>query len=98
MSRAAEIFKSLPRLLLAAGLVAAGLVALFVLGWIVAVMMLGFYLVFAARRMLSRQPPGGQQRASAGESAIIEGEFKVEDEGRIEREGSPPDSRDRSGS
>jgi len=91
------MFKAMPRLLLAVGLVAAGLVALFVAGWIVAVTLLGFYLYFAVRGMLSRQPPGSRQRASRGGSAIIEGEYKVEDEGRIEREDPPPDSRDRSG-
>jgi membrane protein implicated in regulation of membrane protease activity len=98
MSRFAEIFKASARVLLAVGLIAAGLVALFVLGWIVAVAMLGFYLYFAVRRMLSRPPPRRRQRASAGESAIIEGEFKLDDQARIEREDFPSDSRDRSGS
>ena len=98
MSRAAEILKSLPRLLLAIGLVAVGLVALFVAGWIVAVTILGLYLYVIVRRMLSRQPRRPRQGASDGGSAIIEGEFKVEDEGRITREDSPPAARDRSAS
>jgi len=98
MSRAAEIFKSLPRLLLSVSLIAAGLVALFVVGWILAVTVLGLYLYVTVRRMLSRRPPRGQQRASAGEAEIIEGEFKVEDEGRIGHEDSPSPSRDRSAS
>ncbi len=98
MSRIAEIFKAIPRLLLAIGLVAAGLVALFVAWWIAVILILGFALAVAVRRMLSRQPPCSRQPASDGGSAIIEGEFKVEDEGRIEREDSPPHSRDRSGS
>jgi EamA domain-containing membrane protein RarD len=83
MARIAEILKSIPRVLLAVGLVALGLIALFVAWWIAVLLILGFALYVAVRRVLPRKP------ASGGAPAIIEGEF------RIEREDSP--SRDRSG-
>ncbi len=71
-------------MLIAAGLVALGLAALFVAWWIAVILVLAFTLYVAVRRMLPRK------RAPGGAPAIIEGEF------RIEREDSPP--RDRSGS
>ncbi len=81
MAQIAESFKSIPRVLLAVGLVALGLIALFVAWWIAVILILGFALYVAVRRML--------KPASGGAPEIIEGEF------RIEREDSPP--RDRSG-
>jgi len=84
MAQIAEILKSIPRVLLAVGLVALGLIALLVAWWIAVILILGFALYVAVRRVLPRKP------ASGGAPAIIEGEF------RIEREDSPP--RDRSGS
>ena len=84
MAQIAEILKSIPRVLLAVGLVALGLIALFVVWWIAVILILGFALYVAVRRVPPRKP------ASGGAPAIIEGEF------RIEREDSPP--RDRSGS
>jgi len=83
MARIAEILKSIPRVLLAVGLVALGLIALFVAWWIAVILVLGFVLYVAVRRVLQSKP------ASGGAPAIIEGEF------RIEREESP--RRDRSG-
>jgi len=83
MVQIAEILKSIPRVLAAAGLVALGLIALFVAWWIAVILILGFALYVAVRRILPRKP------ASGGAPAIIEGEF------RIEREDPPP--RDRSG-
>lgn len=82
MAQIAEFFKSIPRMLLAVGLVAVGLIALFVAWWIAVILILGFALYVAVRRMLKPAPGGAP--------AVIEGEF------RIEREDSPP--RDRSGS
>jgi hypothetical protein len=82
MAQIAELFKSIPRVLLAVGLVVLGLIALFVAWWIAVILILGFALYVAVRRMLTRSP------ASDGASEI-EGEF------RIERENPPP--RDRSG-
>ena len=84
MVQIAGILRSIPRVLLAAGLVALGLIALLVAWWIAVVLILAFALTVAARRMLPRTPAPG------GAPAIIEGDF------RIEREDSPP--RDRSGS
>ncbi len=84
MVQIAGILRSIPRVLLAAGLVALGLIALFVAWWIAVILVLAFALAVAARRMLPRKPAPG------GAPAIIEGEF------RIEREDSP--RRDRSGS
>ena len=86
MVQIAEILRSIPRVLLAAGLVALGLIALFVAWWIAVILILGFTFTVAVWRMLPRKPPP----ASGGAPEIIEGEF------RIEREDSPP--RDRSGS
>ncbi len=82
MARIAAFFKSIPRVLLGVGIVALGLIALFVAWWIAVVLVLGFALYVAAGRMLAPAPRGAPE--------IIEGEF------RIEREDSPP--RDRSGS
>ena len=82
MSRIAEILKSIPRVLLAIGLVAAGLIAFFVAWWIAVVLILGFALTIAVRGMLPRRPPPG----SGGAPAVIEGEYKVEGESRIERD------------
>ena len=84
MVQIAGILRSIPRVLLAAGLVALGLIALFVAWWTAVILILAFALTVAARRMLPRKPAPG------GAPAIIEGEF------RIEREDSP--RRDRSGS
>jgi EamA domain-containing membrane protein RarD len=83
MAQIAELFKSIPRVLLAVGLVVLGLIALFVAWWVAVILILGFALYVAVRRMLTRSP------ASGGAPEIIEGEF------RIERENPPP--RDRSG-
>ena len=83
MVQIAGILRSIPRVLLAAGLVALGLAALFVAWWIAVILVLAFALAVAVRRMLPQKPAPG------GAPAIIEGEF------RIEREDSPP--RDRSG-
>ncbi len=82
MVQIAGILRSIPRVPLAAGLVALGLIALFVAWWTAVILILAFAV--AARRMLPRKPARG------GAPAIIEGEF------RIEREDSPP--RDRFGS
>ncbi len=82
MSRIAAILKSIPRVLLAIGLVAAGLIAFFVAWWIAVVLILGFALTIAVRGMLPRRPPPG----SGGARAVIEGEYKVEGESRIERD------------
>jgi len=84
MVQIAEIIRSIPRVLLGAGIIALGLIALFVAWWIAVILVLAFALWVAVRRMLPRKPGPG------GAPAIIEGEF------RIEREDSPP--RDRSGS
>ena len=84
MVQIAGILRSIPRVLLAAGLVALGLIALLVAWWIAVALILAFALIVAVRRMLPQKPAPG------GAPAIIEGEF------RIEREDSPP--RDRSGS
>jgi hypothetical protein len=83
MTRIAEILRSIPRVLLGAGIIAFGLIALFVAWWIAVILVLAFALYVAVRRVLPRKPAPG------GAPAIIEGEF------RIEREDSPP--RDRSG-
>jgi hypothetical protein len=82
MSQIAEILKSIPRVLLAVGLLAAGLIALFVAWWIAVVLILGFALTIAVRGMLPRKPPP----ATGGGSEIIEGEYRVEKESRIERD------------
>lgn len=81
MDRIAAILKSIPRVLLGIGLVAAGLVAFFVAWWIAVVLVLGLALYVAVRSMLPRKP------ASGGAPAVIEGEY------RIEREDSPPRGR-----
>ena len=80
MARIAAFFKSIPRVLVGVGIVALGLIAFFVAWWIAVVLVLGFALYVAVRRMLAPAPRGAPE--------IIEGEF------RIEREDSPP--RDRS--
>jgi hypothetical protein len=90
MSQIAEIFKTIPRVLLTVGLLAAGLIALFVAWWIALALILGFALYVAVRRLLPRKPP-----ASGGGSEIIEGEYRVEGERRIEHEDSPPRDRSR---
>ena len=82
MARIAAFFKSIPRVLVGVGIVALGLIALFVAWWIAVVLVLGFALYAAVRRMLTPAPRGAP--------AVIEGEF------RIAREDSLP--RDRSGS
>jgi hypothetical protein len=82
MSRIAEVLKSIPRLLLAIGLVAAGLIAFFVAWWIAVVLILGFALYVAVRGVLPRKPPPG----SGAGSEIIEGEYRIEKESRIERD------------
>ncbi|MGC2519886.1 MAG: hypothetical protein WA373_12365 [Burkholderiales bacterium] len=94
MFQIADLFKAIPRVLLTVVLVAAGLVAVLVAWWIAVILILAFALYIAVRRMLPRKPPPSPE----GGSAIIEGEYRVEDESRIEREHSPPRSRDRSGS
>lgn len=86
MIQIAEIFKAIPRALLIVGVVAAGLMALFVAWWIAVIMILGFSLYVAVLRILARNPA----QASGGGPAIIEGEYRVEGEGRIERHDSTP--------
>ena len=81
MVQIAEILKSIPRVLLALGLLALGLIALFVAWWIAVILILGFALYVAVRRVLPRKPAPG------GAAEIIEGEF------RIEREDPPPPGR-----
>ena len=72
MVQIAGILRSIPRVLLAAGLVALGLIALLVAWWIAVVFILAFALTVAVRRMLPRKPAPG------GAPAIIEGEFRIE--------------------
>jgi hypothetical protein len=66
-----EFFRSLPRILLTVVLVASGLVALFIALWIAVMLVIGLAIYIGVRRLLG----GGKPPA-----AVIEGEFKVEDE------------------
>jgi hypothetical protein len=74
MAQIAEFFRSIPRVLLAVGLAALGLVALFVAWWIAVLLVLGLTLYVAVQRVLPRKPGSG------GAPPIIEGEFRIERE------------------
>jgi len=78
MSPLDDILKSIPRVLLTVFLLAAGLIALFVAWWIALALLLGLALYVAVRAVLPRKPPPG------GGSEIIEGEYRVEKETRID--------------
>ena len=82
MSQVSEFFKSTLVLLVAAALVAAGLVAFFVAWWIAAIAIVCFALYVAVRRMFSRSAP-----RSGGGPAVIEGEYRVEREDAKHPEG-----------
>ena len=74
MSPFAEILKVLLGALVILGLVAAGVVALFVGLWLALIAVLGFLLYATVRRILPRKGPP----APGGGSQIIEGEFRIE--------------------
>ena len=76
MSPITEFFTSGLRALAIAGIVVAGLVALFVAWWIALAALLCLVIYLAVRRMLPRKP-GEAQR---GAPAVIEGEFRIERE------------------
>ena len=80
MFQVAEFFKSALRVLVAAGFIAAGLVALFVAWWIAVAAVLGFAVYVAVRRMLPRKPPHEPQRGSGCRPAVIDGEYRIERE------------------
>ena len=78
MFRFAEIRKVLLGALAIVGVVAAGLVAVFVMLWVALVAVAGFFIAAVVRRVL----PGKRRRASRGGSQVIEGEFRVERDDR----------------
>ena len=74
MFKPAEFFKALPRVLLTIGLVAAGLVALFVAWWIAVSIVIVLAIWFGVRRLILAHA----DRPAAPET--IEGEFEEVDE------------------
>lgn len=78
MFRLAEIRKIFLGMLMTLGVVAAGLVAAFVMLWVALVALAGFYIAAVVRRVV----PGKRRPASRAGSEVIEGEFRVERDDR----------------
>lgn len=78
MFRFAEIRKVLLGALAVVGVVAAGLVAAFMVVWVALAALAGLFIAAVVRRVV----PGKRRQAPRAGSEVIEGEFRVERDDR----------------
>ena len=78
MFRFAEIRKIFRGMLVTLGVVAAGLVAVFVMLWVALLALAGLFIAAVVRRVV----PGKRRRAARAGPEVIEGEFRVERDDR----------------